>query len=785
MRPSLACLPRVLLAPSFALSPRALLSKTKPRTPSGLADDPPSAPAGLEDDESEEENEVDYRANYQQLLSQVMSDLRDLDGEQVSIKRNLAKVLPKERNAHHSFLRVEHLRGIPPRANAGPSPRLVISQGVQPHWIKGYPMDPPVTLDLVDANDIPIMAWAANVEVKAVLINDGDDWLQERYDGRSIVLGSKDWLEGNKAVFEELRVMEVSQRHKGCKFRLGFFMPEYNVEPVISQPFVIDQGPSQRDRSLYMYEREEEIKVDFAVPAGGVRAAPPSNGEASPLHVAVSKGSKALASLLLSMGDDVNNAAQNGLTPLHMVCFLNHLDLISLLLEKGADVDQESEGGFTPLHYASLAGNLDAVNLLLAANAATDIKSADGWTALHLAARTGDRTLVEILINHGAPFDDTSDDGQTPLHIAAFHGHIGVIETLLRRGASASIVAEDGWSLTHQAVAGGSVDALETVIEAGSSLTAVYEIDGLTPLMICAANGLRTMTQTILSHHVAVGASLSVAPFWTAGHFAASSGDASLVQMLIDAEVPMVTKAGDEPLSALRVAHDFVRADCVRTLLPLFPNEHLPTVADNAALLAAAAAAAGPKSKKTGFKRGDAVSWEGVVAALEAGDPEELVDVTATLARDHKLSANDCTQLVKHGVVPPLHSVIDHNSLNNQAVHQALDIVHHFASTKGVSEDMAGAPGIVPDLVAFVDAARVAVQTIEALRGNRMIFSLHPPRPAICSRTDNALHSPIRCVLSARRGPKVARRTRRSAQNCREDEVNGSRARLLSWSPRR
>ena len=105
VRPTLACLPRVLLPRSFALSPRALLSKTKPRTPSGLADDPPSAPAGLEDDESEEENEVDYRANYQQLLSQVMSDLRDRNRQIHYIKGYRDEIKKAQKNIEECIKR--------------------------------------------------------------------------------------------------------------------------------------------------------------------------------------------------------------------------------------------------------------------------------------------------------------------------------------------------------------------------------------------------------------------------------------------------------------------------------------------------------------------------------------------------------------------------------------------------------------------------------------------------------------------------------------------------------
>ncbi|MBN1549512.1 ankyrin repeat domain-containing protein [Candidatus Babeliales bacterium] len=96
----------------------------------------------------------------------------------------------------------------------------------------------------------------------------------------------------------------------------------------------------------------------------------PNQYDQTPLHLAASGGSAAIAVKLISAGADVHAVDRFGDTPLHKAAFNNHYTVVQILLGAGARVDARNRSGHTPLHRASLyTYDSEVVRLLLDAGA--------------------------------------------------------------------------------------------------------------------------------------------------------------------------------------------------------------------------------------------------------------------------------------------------------------------------------------------------------------------------------------------------------------------------------
>jgi ankyrin repeat protein len=152
----------------------------------------------------------------------------------------------------------------------------------------------------------------------------------------------------------------------------------------------------------------------------------------TPLHVAVVRGYRGIASLLLENGADVNAGDVRGLTPVHAAAWRGYRDTVDLLITHGADITARDKDGLSPLHTAALAGRKETVALLIDKGAQVNAKSNKSLTPLHAAALTGDRETVALLIDKGADVNARSADGLTPLHIASQQDHQEVVGLLER-----------------------------------------------------------------------------------------------------------------------------------------------------------------------------------------------------------------------------------------------------------------------------------------------------------------------------------------------------------------
>lgn len=100
----------------------------------------------------------------------------------------------------------------------------------------------------------------------------------------------------------------------------------------------------------------------------------------------------------------------------------NNMDVgtVRALIVAGNDVNEAASNGLTPLHYASLSGCSDCVRALISAGATCNAQDAHGMTPLHYAIIENNSECISLLISNGADVDAGDNVGNRPLHYAYF-----------------------------------------------------------------------------------------------------------------------------------------------------------------------------------------------------------------------------------------------------------------------------------------------------------------------------------------------------------------------------
>ena len=128
-----------------------------------------------------------------------------------------------------------------------------------------------------------------------------------------------------------------------------------------------------------------------------------------------------------------------GWTPLHTATSAGLEQIATLLVSLGADVNAATAQKRTPLHYAASKGQAALAALLLQGGAASGVKDCLGATPLHRAASTGRVEVIKLLLQAGAKIDARNQDGATPLLLAALGGHQAASIYLAAKGADVEV----------------------------------------------------------------------------------------------------------------------------------------------------------------------------------------------------------------------------------------------------------------------------------------------------------------------------------------------------------
>ncbi|HEY5871262.1 MAG TPA: ankyrin repeat domain-containing protein [Candidatus Tectomicrobia bacterium] len=183
--------------------------------------------------------------------------------------------------------------------------------------------------------------------------------------------------------------------------------------------------------------------------------------------------------------------------------------------------------GATPLSYALLGPDPVLVEALL--NKGASVKERYGLdkaTPLMWAAQNTSEDVVKILLSHGASVKDVDSDGMTALHYAfknkSKKAKLDIVRLLIEAGTDVNLAAEGGLTPILMAALSEDKDGVRFLLVYGADPNKVYRakgdsipfvillqpntalIDavtgGVTPLMLAATFGYKTVTDTLLQN---------------------------------------------------------------------------------------------------------------------------------------------------------------------------------------------------------------------------------------------------------------------------------------------
>mmetsp|Transcript_106784 Transcript_106784/g.344550 ORF Transcript_106784/g.344550 Transcript_106784/m.344550 type:complete len:386 (-) Transcript_106784:119-1276(-) len=209
------------------------------------------------------------------------------------------------------------------------------------------------------------------------------------------------------------------------------------------------------------------------------------------------KNEIATVQCLLEYGANINVVNFLGAAPLHYVCLRksNYRGIANILLENGAVIDCQTLAGKTPLHFACEQQQTELVEVLCHFGADVNIPDVEGNMAIHLnlakpAGRdTVKRQIIEQLLSCQASFQAPNLEGQMPIHLACRGGYIRCVQLLVEQRADVSSLTSRGETGLHLAVQHNHAEVTQLLLQYHPSTMDLADINGNTPLHICAMHG--------------------------------------------------------------------------------------------------------------------------------------------------------------------------------------------------------------------------------------------------------------------------------------------------------
>ncbi|VDP06834.1 unnamed protein product [Soboliphyme baturini] len=226
-----------------------------------------------------------------------------------------------------------------------------------------------------------------------------------------------------------------------------------------------------------------------------------------------------------------------------------YMCFISRLLRTSISPNIVNAEGSSLLHAAVAYNQLHIISYLLHRGAHMTCKDAKGCTPLHVSCLNGFVKATEILLSHPDSqkvINVRNQAQETALHISSQRGYAAIVDLLLRHGADAKLVNRLGENCLDVAAKFGWPKVAQCIIQERPDL--VIDVQTL------EYNKCKNSSTT--------------APFVSALHLAAETGDTSVVRILLDAGFDINKLASfTERGSALHVAALAGKLDVVKLLL--------------------------------------------------------------------------------------------------------------------------------------------------------------------------------------------------------------------------
>lgn len=215
-----------------------------------------------------------------------------------------------------------------------------------------------------------------------------------------------------------------------------------------SNDFDLEQLQPREKTALLMnaVEREDEIALQKLLsPVNGADIDARSRKGVTALHLAASKGSRAMVERLSKHDPKINIKDKVGETALLKAVEGNHLAVVELLSDLDANFETRYEDEWTVLHYAVRQSSPEMTSLILAiAPQIRDQVDRRGLTALHHCAEQSLLEQARALLDHGNRVDVNVQDSalRTPLFFAVqgpdTASRRSMVELLVKHNASAT-----------------------------------------------------------------------------------------------------------------------------------------------------------------------------------------------------------------------------------------------------------------------------------------------------------------------------------------------------------
>lgn len=212
------------------------------------------------------------------------------------------------------------------------------------------------------------------------------------------------------------------------------------------------------DALIDALQNASDFRDALAVPGPGAVASIVSHSREeragdAPLTVAVRKGARKAAQLLLDLGADPNAISDDsGCVPLHFAANNDDGHLVQVLVKAGAlvDVGSDQMDGAAPLYIAATRGAVQAAAALLDAGADPDRATEKSETALLAAVERDAIGVIRALLSPEAEEpvrvadpnkgSTSSSVHQAPLLLAVARGRVEAAAALLEAGANCAVL---------------------------------------------------------------------------------------------------------------------------------------------------------------------------------------------------------------------------------------------------------------------------------------------------------------------------------------------------------